>query len=73
MLSENMLQKFRIAATKRQAEFSKVTHGSYPRVTKQSVEDEAQRLLSEWKARQRRPLPSCECSGGYGESVLRYA
>jgi len=55
--TNEMLGKFRISAAKRQAEFYKVSHGSYPRVTKESVEEEAQRLLTEWRARQRRALP----------------
>lgn len=55
--TNEMLAKFRISAAKRQAEFYKVSHGRYPRVTKESVDKEAQRLLSEWKGRQRRALP----------------
>jgi hypothetical protein len=52
-----MMQKFRICAAKRQAEFYKVSHGRFPKVTKQTVEEGAERLLGEWKLRQKRALP----------------
>lgn len=55
--TNEMLQKFRFSAAKRQAEFYKVSRGRFPRVTKQSVEEEALRLFSDWKSRQRRSLP----------------
>ena len=53
----DILQKFRISAAKRQAEFYMISHGRFPKVTKQTVEEEAKRLLSEWKARHRRVIP----------------
>jgi len=57
-----MLEKFRISAAKRQAEFYKVSRGRFPKVTKESVNEEAQRLLMEWKSRQRKALPSANVS-----------
>lgn len=64
MKTNDMLQKFRISAAKRQAEFYMVSHGKFPKVTKQFVEEEAQRLLLEWKtARQRRSLPEVKVQG----------
>jgi hypothetical protein len=68
--THDMLEKFRISAAKRQAEFYKVSHGRFPRVTKQSVEEEAQRLLSEWKARQQRVLSPAKVPEEVPEPVL---
>jgi hypothetical protein len=56
--TNEMLQKFKFSAAKRQAEFYKLSHGTFPRVTKHSVEEEAQRLLAEWKTGRQRRLPS---------------
>ncbi len=46
-----MLEKFRITAAKRQAEFYRITQGRSPIVSKESVAEEAHRLLSEWQER----------------------
>jgi len=54
---EGMLRNYRISAAKKQAQFYWVTRGTSPKVTRESIEEEAQRLLSEWKGRQRRALP----------------
>ena len=56
--TEEMLGKFRISAAKKQAQFYKVTRGTSPKVTKQSIEEEAQRLFSEWNVRHRKAPPS---------------
>ena len=58
--TDDMLCKFRISAAKKQAQFYLVTHGTSPKVTRQSTEEEAKRLLSEWKTRQRKALPSAD-------------
>src|SRR5579862_3958071 len=56
--TEDMLRAFKTSAAKKQAQFFWVTRGTSPRVTKESVEEEAQRLLAEWKGRKRKALPA---------------
>jgi hypothetical protein len=51
---DQSLQKFRFSAAKKQAEFFKITHGRSPRVTRDSVEEEAKRLSIAWSKRQRK-------------------
>jgi len=55
--SEEMLRKYRISAAKKQAQFFWITRGSSPRVTREAIDEEAQRLFTEWKGRQRKALP----------------
>src|SRR5579872_1491284 len=50
---DQALQKFRFTAAKKQAEFFKITKGRSPRVTKESIDEEAQRLYAKWKSRLR--------------------
>ena len=55
--TDEMLRKFRFSAARNQAEFYKITHGRSPKVTKASIEEEAQRLFENWRSRQRLALP----------------
>ncbi len=66
MKAEEMLQVYRVSAAKKQAQFFWVTRGTSPKVTRESIEEEAQRLLSEWKRRRTKALPS----GKVSEEVL---
>ena len=62
MKAEEMLQVYRVSAAKKQAQFFWVTRGTSPKVTRESIEEEAQRLLSEWKRRRTKALPSGKVS-----------